>query len=246
MVTCAYCHGRKGKRPCPALEGSICPSCCGEHRQREIACPAECPFLPAPSEAPSTIDQFQGRLIEFALKEDKVSAEAALVAFLGPERKTVDWEQPSLLGYTVYGHEDAKGERSIDRFRRRYGPTLRGDERDVLESLARAWVSLFEIRLVERDVGFVLRDVLGGDEVRVREKLATHQLHPGDHMLSWIMELSGVVMLTGASALVPPAHVEVVERTLRRGIETGRARDPSASIQVLTRRASPRPTRRSG
>jgi hypothetical protein len=44
MPTCTYCHTRKGKRPCPAL-GSICSSCCGEHRGREIACPPGCTWL---------------------------------------------------------------------------------------------------------------------------------------------------------------------------------------------------------
>lgn len=45
MSTCAYCHRRKGKRACPALRGAICPTCCGEHRQAEIACPPDCRYL---------------------------------------------------------------------------------------------------------------------------------------------------------------------------------------------------------
>lgn len=45
MNTCAYCHDRKGKRPCPALNGSICSLCCGEHRITRISCPTECSYL---------------------------------------------------------------------------------------------------------------------------------------------------------------------------------------------------------
>lgn len=45
MSKCVYCHARKGKRPCPALTGDICPHCCGEHRLQSIRCPAECVFL---------------------------------------------------------------------------------------------------------------------------------------------------------------------------------------------------------
>jgi hypothetical protein len=42
---CVYCHERKGKRPCPALGGSICSQCCGEHRMTRITCPADCVYL---------------------------------------------------------------------------------------------------------------------------------------------------------------------------------------------------------
>src|SRR2546427_7309468 len=46
-TTCVYCHGRKGKRSCPALNGLICSTCCGENRLTKIACPADCPYLEA-------------------------------------------------------------------------------------------------------------------------------------------------------------------------------------------------------
>src|SRR5207245_9150465 len=46
-ATCVYCHGRKGKRSCPALNGLICSICCGENRLTKIACPPACPYLAA-------------------------------------------------------------------------------------------------------------------------------------------------------------------------------------------------------
>jgi len=49
MNKCVYCHERKGKRACPALNGSICSQCCGEHRLSRIACPADCQYLDASS-----------------------------------------------------------------------------------------------------------------------------------------------------------------------------------------------------
>ncbi len=50
MSKCIYCHERKGKRPCPALEGLICTLCCGEHRMVHIACPSDCVYLDANTE----------------------------------------------------------------------------------------------------------------------------------------------------------------------------------------------------
>ncbi|MEW6544516.1 MAG: hypothetical protein AB1411_13020 [Nitrospirota bacterium] len=50
MSKCVYCRSRKGKRACPALGGSICSQCCGEHRTVRIACPAGCVYLDSNSE----------------------------------------------------------------------------------------------------------------------------------------------------------------------------------------------------
>jgi hypothetical protein len=44
-MLCVSCGQRKGKRACPALRGSICPTCCGTKRLKEIDCPADCPYL---------------------------------------------------------------------------------------------------------------------------------------------------------------------------------------------------------
>lgn len=76
MAKCGKCGQRKGKRPCPALGGTICPACCGTHRVRDIACPPSCRFLadhqpyqdrrvlerkPAPAAGPSRREE---RLLE--------------------------------------------------------------------------------------------------------------------------------------------------------------------------------------
>ena len=50
MSKCAYCHERKGKRPCPALGGLICSPCCGEHRTVHITCPPDCVYLDSNTE----------------------------------------------------------------------------------------------------------------------------------------------------------------------------------------------------
>ena len=45
MASCSRCRRRKAKRRCPALGSDLCPLCCGRLREKEIYCPAECPFL---------------------------------------------------------------------------------------------------------------------------------------------------------------------------------------------------------
>ena len=50
MSLCVYCKHRKGKRPCPALNGLICSACCGEHRLVRVSCPNDCVYLDSGSD----------------------------------------------------------------------------------------------------------------------------------------------------------------------------------------------------
>jgi len=59
-MKCVVCGKRKGKRPCPAKDGSICPPCCGEKRVLEINCPETCEYLKAGREHASA--EFSRRL----------------------------------------------------------------------------------------------------------------------------------------------------------------------------------------
>ena len=43
--TCPLCRTRKAKRFCPAKQARICPVCCGQKREVEIDCPADCVYL---------------------------------------------------------------------------------------------------------------------------------------------------------------------------------------------------------
>ena len=47
---CGVC-GRRGKRDCPAVEGVICPACCGANRGGHLDCPPDCTSYPFGTEA---------------------------------------------------------------------------------------------------------------------------------------------------------------------------------------------------
>ncbi len=80
MSKCVYCHQRKGKRSCPALNGMICSQCCGEHRLGNISCPASCVFLEAN-------DQYQQKRAGERFEIDRRSFYRDLIDF-GGERAT--------------------------------------------------------------------------------------------------------------------------------------------------------------
>ena len=45
LVNCAICQKRREKRFCPAINGRICPQCCGEQREVTLDCPSDCVYL---------------------------------------------------------------------------------------------------------------------------------------------------------------------------------------------------------
>lgn len=44
-MPCELCHTRREKRFCPAVQGRICPQCCGAEREVTLDCPSECVYL---------------------------------------------------------------------------------------------------------------------------------------------------------------------------------------------------------
>jgi hypothetical protein len=44
-ILCKICGKRRARRFCPAVEGDICPLCCGTEREVTLSCPLECEYL---------------------------------------------------------------------------------------------------------------------------------------------------------------------------------------------------------
>jgi hypothetical protein len=44
-VLCKICGKRRARRACPAVQGDICPICCGTEREVSLSCPLECEYL---------------------------------------------------------------------------------------------------------------------------------------------------------------------------------------------------------
>lgn len=58
-MTCSLCRTRKAKRSCPALGRTICSTCCGTKRQKEINCPPTCVYLGNAEAHPPAVVQRQ-------------------------------------------------------------------------------------------------------------------------------------------------------------------------------------------
>jgi hypothetical protein len=215
MSRCVHCQRQKGKRACPALGGSICSLCCGRHRLVTIACPSDCSWLGGlavvRSEEPigefprAALDDATDRLGRYSSGAGRALGRGARVAFLGDEEPVEldDWAQMLFVGYLIYGYRDAGGKRMVDRFAETSARDLGRDVALAVRSLRAAWAALFTVEEVHEGAGLVLRDVLGGEPVRVTEVSATFQLRRGQLLFAWLFPVGDRVEMTGASCLVP-------------------------------------------
>jgi len=83
---CAVC-GSRGKRACPALSGSICPTCCATKRGSAFNCPASCPHFPfgiaAYDEFYKVCDRWSLKTAKYVVEHfgrDRINAEAQKIS----------------------------------------------------------------------------------------------------------------------------------------------------------------------
>jgi hypothetical protein len=125
-------------------------------------------------------------------------------------------------------------------FLARQGQALPVRQERLLQRLSRARLRLYEVEEVRVDEGLRLRDVRTGEEFRVSERSATHQIQRWDVLAARVAaDGEGALRLEGGIYLLPVASktplleaVEAEERRLRRG-------DPGLDDDTLWRRCAP-------
>ena len=238
MATCKHCGGGGAKRPCPALKGTVCPRCCGQHQKKEIKCPVGCSFLRT-SAGPDAYQMAVKKLIDFSF-QDKLRFGQAFLKLSGPKRQVGEWEEALNIAYIAYGHPNADGDRAIDIFLREKGSSLRGDEAEALQALRdTAWFSLFEVQTVEVDAGLDLLDLATNERLLVREKSATHSLEKFDLMLAWVVWLGDHFEMTGPNCGVPRVHRELTLKAISKELRRLRKARPGVADKLLLRETAP-------
>jgi hypothetical protein len=82
-VLCKICNRRRAQRACPAVEGEICPLCCGENREVTLFCPLECEYLREAHarEKPLPVNERELGYPEVAVGEDFLRSHHELLMF---------------------------------------------------------------------------------------------------------------------------------------------------------------------
>jgi SEC-C motif-containing protein len=138
---------------------------------------------------------------------------------LAQARETMDFEQ-SRFGFHEWLVFDCPlhgGGTIVERFLARAGGGLRSGERRYLERMRLSHLRPYEVQAVQRDEGLDLLDLWANKRVRVRERLATHQLVQWDVLAARvILGPEGEPVLDGSPYLYPAREKEVILRVLRR------------------------------
>jgi hypothetical protein len=116
MAACVFCGQRMGKRTCPALAGSICSTCFGQHRLSKIQCPSDCARLGGlaiVSGAPVSFkhDDYRTavkKLVEFARVD---AVDPRLGELFGGQ--AAEWEVPLLCKRRSRPHRSSESSRTI-------------------------------------------------------------------------------------------------------------------------------------
>ena len=240
MARCVRCGERKGKRTCRALSGEICAQCCGEHRGRDVECPADCAYLlpadPGPAMARDPFARMFSSVASYAVT-DWPGKDGARRAYMQGSKVLAEWERGLLVGYLVHGHEGPDGRRAVESYMAERAAFLGPDDREALESIRDAWFSLFEIEEVRPDEGFLLRDLVGGGEIIVHEREGTKYAFRYDLLLAWIVTHEGRATIAEASMLVQRTHREAILGAIAKARSSAGRKMPGATYEEIGRRA---------
>ncbi|MBI3316771.1 MAG: hypothetical protein HYZ85_02035 [Candidatus Omnitrophica bacterium] len=150
---CHFC-GSKGKRPCPAVGGMICPHCCGSKRGSEIFCPSDCYFYPF---GPAQYDSFLAIEASF----DRKSLEY-IVRYYGKDKwyetldrmavSESDTESGGIIAagaaayYLLFHEKNDSGRTLAEEWEKENCSGLNNDERIILKARKNSSATVIEIQ----------------------------------------------------------------------------------------------------
>ncbi len=82
-ILCKICGKRRPRRFCPAVNGDICPICCGTEREVSLSCPLSCEYLQEAHrhEKPVAVEEDQLSYPDVVVSEDLVRTQEELLLF---------------------------------------------------------------------------------------------------------------------------------------------------------------------
>lgn len=189
--------------------------------------------------SPARYAQVVEALNDFAL-EDLSEVERARALLVGKTAQVREWLAGLFLCWLALGQEDSRGRRALDRFREQLSAPS-PEDRAVLDALAAAWCSLFEVCRVLPGEGLELEDLLGGERLTVRGEHATSGEPPrGSLLIAWVLPVGEHFELADAGLWVPNAYLPELVPELREDLARARARATDESLRLHLRRLSGR------
>ncbi len=152
---CIICQG-KGRRACPALEGQICPSCCGAKRGSDVQCTSECPHFPFGINGYDAWLKIDGSLIQkttvfMASYCDRYKFEETIQKMsLGdsPQEQDLEVTAGAAVYYLLFVERDGQGETLADKWAAQKWEGLNNDERVMMNYRCHSRGTIIEIQKI--------------------------------------------------------------------------------------------------
>ena len=143
--------------------------------------------------------------------------------------------------WAVYGYA-VQGRTIVDQYLVEHGQRMPELDRRWLVAQRESWLSVWEVTDVKPEIGISLQDLLTGETVEVRERLASRTAVVRDALLARVVRFDEVSLLCGAHPRpLPPLHAaEVVRRTrsrlrLKARVPPHRLRDGAIGAYLIRR-----------
>lgn len=198
MTLSTQCHfcANKGKRACPAVDGMICPQCCGSKRGSEISCPCECryfPFSPAQYDSFLEIERsFDCKALEYIhLHHEEDKWYETLDRMAVDER---DSESGGIIAagaavyYLLFCEKNASGQTLAEEWERQNCQGLNNDERIILRARRNSSATVIEIQKILDHQAMECLDLFDKDRPPfvVLDRRTASQMSRFTRVLTWI------------------------------------------------------------
>lgn len=158
---CRKC-GVRGKRSCPALQGPICPACCGTGRVDPIPCPPECPYNPF---GPGNYDQFlrvdetwQHKASDYVMARfGEIEFFKWVKRFSGVSAQSREWDMILAFHHLLFVHQEGA---AVREWEERGAYELNHDERLLMRYRKGQVVTVMEVQKVLDDTAMRCVDLL--------------------------------------------------------------------------------------
>jgi hypothetical protein len=136
----------------------------------------------------------------------------------GTDEEIADAELQLAVPWAMFSVAAAIGELSLAQtFREEHASRLPLEIREVLDAQLSAWLTVWDVRRVERGVGVQVTDLLSGEERFVHEISASATLSVRDVLLGRVVDIGGISFFGGMHpSPLGPADADVVVREIRR------------------------------
>jgi hypothetical protein len=222
---CPVC-GKRGKRPCPATGGVICPACCGSNRGSKLNCPFECGFYPFSlaghelfaeverSWATKTQDYLEERIGEAELSKTFDTFMSDSIRSV-PER-LMGVYYPTLF-HSLLVRRDQDGKTSVDQWEAGGWSGLNNNDRLMMQFCRKSFVTIVEVQRKLENGMMECRDLFEPEPnlLMVYQRKGARPIPRFTKILCWLTSLADYTRISAGGFEVP----EMIWRSVLKFIE---------------------------